>query len=107
MGGDDPRGETGGHGIGRKRPQRARILDSRFFNCSCCGCSGNIYRRLDTLVYTFSNLGFLIPKIDSKNTRRKTMKKSLTMSVVAALVLVTSLAVARARKASSKDHVTY
>src|ERR1700736_7073725 len=35
------------------------------------------------------------------------MKKSLTMSVVAALVLVTSLAVARARKESSKDHVTY
>ena len=35
------------------------------------------------------------------------MKKSLTMLVVAALVLVTSLAVARAQKESSKDHVTY
>jgi quercetin dioxygenase-like cupin family protein len=35
------------------------------------------------------------------------MKKSLTMSVVAALALVASLAVARAQKESSKDHVTY
>ena len=35
------------------------------------------------------------------------MKKSLTMSVVAALALVASLAVARAQKEASKDHATY
>jgi quercetin dioxygenase-like cupin family protein len=35
------------------------------------------------------------------------MNKSLTMSVVAALVLVASLAAARAQKEASKDHATY
>jgi len=35
------------------------------------------------------------------------MKKSLTMSVVAALALVASLTVARAQKELSKDHATY
>jgi quercetin dioxygenase-like cupin family protein len=35
------------------------------------------------------------------------MKKSLTTSVVAASVLVASLAVARAQKESTKDHATY
>jgi quercetin dioxygenase-like cupin family protein len=35
------------------------------------------------------------------------MKRSLTMPIAAALLLVASLAVARAQKDSSKDHVTY
>jgi quercetin dioxygenase-like cupin family protein len=35
------------------------------------------------------------------------MKKSLTVATVAALLIVASLAVARAQKESSKDHVTY
>jgi quercetin dioxygenase-like cupin family protein len=35
------------------------------------------------------------------------MKKSLTMPVIAALLLVASLAVARAQKELSKDHATY
>ena len=35
------------------------------------------------------------------------MKKSLTMSIAAALLLVASLAVARAQKELSKDHATY
>jgi quercetin dioxygenase-like cupin family protein len=35
------------------------------------------------------------------------MKKSLTVAAFAALLIVASLAVARAQKESSKDHVTY
>jgi len=35
------------------------------------------------------------------------MKKSLTVSAVAALLVVASLTAARAQKESSKDHVTY
>jgi quercetin dioxygenase-like cupin family protein len=35
------------------------------------------------------------------------MKKSLTVAAFAALLIVTSLAVARAQKESSQDHVTY
>jgi quercetin dioxygenase-like cupin family protein len=38
---------------------------------------------------------------------RKIMKKSLTLAAMAALLVVASLAVARAQKELSKDHVTH